>query len=111
MSLSNRKVGCVVITGGTKGIGLALAHAFLELGCSVVIAGRNLESLNHALSYLKTHFNKEKFTGLCCDVTQISDLQNLWDVAIQHFLKSMYGLIMQEAATLPRTLLTFNLMN
>ncbi|TEU28846.1 SDR family oxidoreductase [Acinetobacter seifertii] len=85
MSLSNREVGCVVITGGTKGIGLALAHAFLELGCSVVIAGRNLESLNHALSYLKTHFNKEKFTGLCCDVTQISDLQNLWDVAIQHF--------------------------
>ncbi|MCG8284463.1 SDR family oxidoreductase [Acinetobacter seifertii] len=85
MSLLNREVGCVVITGGTKGIGLALAHAFLELGCSVVIAGRNLESLNHALSYLKTHFNKEKFTGLCCDVTQISDLQNLWDVAIQHF--------------------------
>lgn len=59
MSLSNREVGCVVITGGTKGIGLALAHAFLELGCSVVIAGRNLESLNHALSYLETHFNKE----------------------------------------------------
>ncbi len=76
----------LVITGGTKGIGLAHSHAFLELGCSVVIAGRNLESLNHALSIIETHFDKEKFTGLCCDVTQqISDLQNLWDVAMQHF--------------------------
>ena len=49
MSLSSREVGCVVITGSTKGIGLALAHAFLDLGCSVVIAGRNAEHLKHAL--------------------------------------------------------------
>ncbi len=56
MSLSSRKVGCVVITGSTKGIGLALAHAFLDLGCSVVIAGRNAEHLKHALTHLETHF-------------------------------------------------------
>ncbi len=36
-----------------------------------------------------------------------TDLQNLWDVAIQHF--AQVNVIMQEAATLPRTLLTFNL--
>ncbi|AVF43735.1 SDR family NAD(P)-dependent oxidoreductase [Acinetobacter nosocomialis] len=85
MSLSNCEAGCVVITGSTKGIGLALAHAFLDLGCSVVIAGRNVEHLNHALSHLETHFNKEKFIGLCCNVTQIADVQTLWDRAIQHF--------------------------
>ncbi len=32
MSLSSREVGCVVITGSTKGIGLALAHAFFRSG-------------------------------------------------------------------------------
>jgi NAD(P)-dependent dehydrogenase (short-subunit alcohol dehydrogenase family) len=85
MSLSSRKVGCVVITGSTKGIGLALAHAFLNLGCSVVIAGRNAEHLKHALTHLENHFSKEKFIGSCCDVTQIADLQALWDGAIQHF--------------------------
>ena len=41
MSLPKTEVCSVVITGSTKGIGLALAHAFLDLGCSVVIAGRN----------------------------------------------------------------------
>lgn len=85
MSLSSREVGCVVITGSTKGIGLALAHAFLDLGCSVVIAGRDAERLKHALTHLENHFSKEKFIGSCCDVTQIADLQALWDGAIQHF--------------------------
>jgi len=85
MSLSSREVGCVVITGCTKGIGLALAHAVLDLGCSVVIAGRNAEHLKHALTHLENHFSKEKFIGSCCDVTQIADLQALWEGAIQHF--------------------------
>ncbi len=85
MRLSRREVGCVVITGSTKGIGLALAHAFLDLGCSVVIAGRNAEHLKHALTHLENHFSKEKFIGSCCDVTQIADLQALWEGAIQHF--------------------------
>lgn len=85
MSLSSREVGSVVITGSTKGIGLALAHAFLDLGCSVVIAGRNAEHLKHALTHLENHFSKEKFIGSCCDVTQIADLQALWQGAIQHF--------------------------
>lgn len=85
MSLSKSDVCCVVITGSTKGIGLALAEAFLKLECSVVIAGRNLEHLNHVLTHLETQFNKEKFMGLCCDVTQISDVQTLWNGAIEHF--------------------------
>lgn len=85
MSLSKSEVCCVVITGSTKGIGLALAEAFLKLECSVVIAGRNLEHLNHALTHLETQFNKEKFMGLCCDVTQISGVQTLWNGAIEHF--------------------------
>ncbi|MFV5363856.1 SDR family NAD(P)-dependent oxidoreductase [Acinetobacter oleivorans] len=85
MSLPKSEVCCVVITGSTKGIGLALAEAFLKLECSVVIAGRNLEHLNHALTHLETQFNKEKFMGLCCDVTQIFDVQTLWNSAIERF--------------------------
>lgn len=85
MSLPKTEVCSVVITGSTKGIGLALAHAFLDLGCSVVIAGRNPEHLNHALAHLEAHFNKEKLSGLCCDVTQIADVEKLWDFAVSHF--------------------------
>ena len=31
----------IVITGGSRGIGYALARRFLELGCLVTIAGRS----------------------------------------------------------------------
>jgi NAD(P)-dependent dehydrogenase (short-subunit alcohol dehydrogenase family) len=32
-----------VVTGGAKGIGLAISHALGEFGCKVVIATRNLD--------------------------------------------------------------------
>ena len=42
----------IVITGSTRGIGLALARAFLERGCRVVISGRRQESLDCRLQEL-----------------------------------------------------------
>jgi 3-oxoacyl-[acyl-carrier protein] reductase len=42
----------VVISGGTKGIGLAIAKNFLEEGAKVVILGRSLENGENALKQL-----------------------------------------------------------
>lgn len=42
------------ITGGTSGIGLAIAKAFLESGASVAIAARNEEKLDSAAKELAT---------------------------------------------------------
>ena len=42
-----------VVTGGTSGIGLATAKAFLDKGAKVVIAGRNEERGAKALEELK----------------------------------------------------------
>ncbi|GIN91054.1 short-chain dehydrogenase [Siminovitchia terrae] len=44
-SLENQRV---VIVGGSSGIGLATARQAVELGASVVLAGRSLEKLEHA---------------------------------------------------------------
>ncbi|ORY49516.1 NAD(P)-binding protein [Rhizoclosmatium globosum] len=41
-----------VITGGSRGIGLAIAHAFRKQGGRVVLIGRNIESLEGARSSL-----------------------------------------------------------
>lgn len=40
----------ILITGGSAGIGLALAHKFIELGNKVIVTGRNIERLNAAKS-------------------------------------------------------------
>lgn len=36
---------CIVITGSSKGIGFAMAQAFLKLGHAVIISGRSKQQL------------------------------------------------------------------
>lgn len=43
---------CALITGGTSGIGFAIAKAFLDAGASVVITGRSQERLGKACAAL-----------------------------------------------------------
>jgi NAD(P)-dependent dehydrogenase (short-subunit alcohol dehydrogenase family) len=44
---------CLVIIGGTTGIGLSAARAFIDHGASVVAIGRNPESAEKASAFLK----------------------------------------------------------
>lgn len=43
----------VLITGGSKGLGLALARLCVARGCSVTIVARNQKDLDEALAQLK----------------------------------------------------------
>jgi 3-oxoacyl-[acyl-carrier protein] reductase len=47
----------VVVTGGSKGIGLSIARIFLEEGAFVTITGRSRENLNKAAETLTKHSN------------------------------------------------------
>ncbi|SPL71722.1 SDR family NAD(P)-dependent oxidoreductase [Acinetobacter stercoris] len=84
MSIANNSASCVVITGGSRGIGLGLAKAFLNFGWSVVISARNSEQLNRVVSELQSEFDEQKVFGVCCDVTRPSDVENLWSESIQY---------------------------
>jgi short-subunit dehydrogenase len=81
----NSKSGCIVITGSSKGIGLGLAQAFLEQQQAVVISGRNSTDLQRTLQQLQHRFPAALIHAVTCNVTQIHELQTLWDEAIQHF--------------------------
>ena len=50
----------ILITGGSKGIGLACAHAFLEEGARVTLVSRDTVNLKNALQKLHTHFAAER---------------------------------------------------
>ena len=57
-----------LITGGTRGIGFAIAKAFINSGASVVITGRSKESVDRAVSELNNCTErKESAFGIVCD--------------------------------------------
>jgi NADP-dependent 3-hydroxy acid dehydrogenase YdfG len=66
----------VVITGSTRGLGLAMAKEFLKAGCKVTISGSRPDSFNRAQEKLKGYENQ--FIYIPCNVRNISDLRNLW---------------------------------
>jgi len=72
----------IVITGGTRGIGLGLARAFLDRGCEVAFCGRTKESVDQALTALRSeHSEGDRVLGIACDVTDRARTQELWDRA------------------------------
>ncbi len=66
-----------LITGGSKGIGLAVAKAFLEEGVGVVICGRSEERLQSAKAELLEHRPKASVWTKSCDVTDVAQLEEL----------------------------------
>ena len=68
-----------VITGGSDGIGLGIAKAFVENGADIIIIGRNKNKLNQAKSQLSNIADQE----VHCIQADLSDCQNLPAVASQ----------------------------
>ena len=75
----------IVITGSTRGIGFGLADAFLALGCQVTISGRAQASVDRAAAGLAARHAAGRVAGFPCNVTNLEELQALWDAACAHF--------------------------
>ena len=71
----------VVITGGTRGIGKALAEAFLRKGCHVTLTGRDRAVAEKVAGELISRSDNPACRGLPCEVTRMKDLQQLWNTA------------------------------
>lgn len=82
LSMSNKTV---LVTGGSKGIGKAIAKAFAEEGANVVICGRGIEELN------KTKKEIEEIGGsihtVQADLTKEEDVDHLVSSAVDQYHK------------------------
>jgi short-subunit dehydrogenase len=65
----------VLITGGSRGLGLALAHEFAREGAHVIICGRDEATLKRAQSKLAE--SKLSVLGIPCDVTDQEQVKTL----------------------------------
>ena len=86
----------VVITGSTRGIGRGLAVEFLKRDCRVVVSGKNQERLKLTEADFIRDFGEENVEAVLCDVTDLSQVHNLWEKAVERlspvirFVKSYY---------------------
>ena len=68
----------VLITGGSEGIGLAVAKAFLAEDCEVVIAARNQAKLDAAVAELK-QVGKGRISAHSIDLSMQGSAETLAD--------------------------------
>jgi NAD(P)-dependent dehydrogenase (short-subunit alcohol dehydrogenase family) len=72
-----------LITGGSKGIGQAIALAFAREGASVVVASRTLSDANETASMIKAF--DVRALALKVDVSQMEDVEKMVNAIIQEF--------------------------
>lgn len=70
---------CALITGGTSGIGEAIAEHFLQAGCTVFITGRNTQRLQDSCQRLKTNTQNENIQGIVLDNRVVSNFQAIFE--------------------------------
>lgn len=79
----NNKVA--IITGGTRGIGFAIAQTFLKNGAKVAVLGSRKETVDNALSKLKSENSSWEVMGLYPDLTDYSAVEAAFKTISEKF--------------------------
>ena len=70
-----------IVTGGTRGIGLAIAEGFNDAGATVVIASRKADAVEEAVAHLRARGGEA--TGVAAHMGDLSDVQRIVDSTIE----------------------------
>jgi len=76
-----------VVTGGSKGIGFAIARALAGEGCNVVITGRNEAVLKRSAQQIGRKATRSKILPVVCDVRDPQSVDALFQTVRQRFGK------------------------
>lgn len=74
----NIKEKRIVITGGTTGIGKAIADVLVSLGGRVLIFGRDPDDFKQAFDDIKEKFPDSELYGASADITNEKDVKRIW---------------------------------
>ncbi|MEY2930754.1 MAG: hypothetical protein RL033_1503 [Pseudomonadota bacterium] len=73
----------VLITGGSRGLGLLLAREYSRFGARLVLVARDGDALERACDELRA--SGTDVLGISCDVTDRAQVRSMLDRALQHF--------------------------
>lgn len=72
-----------IVTGGTKGIGYAIAMVFANAGANVVISSRHQDECDKVANEIKSLGGTA--VGIRCDVSDLEQITNLMAKTVEHF--------------------------
>ncbi|HEX2189436.1 MAG TPA: SDR family oxidoreductase [Longimicrobiaceae bacterium] len=75
---------CAVVTGGSKGIGYAIAEALAGAGANVVISARREDEVRDAARRLN-EVSEGEVVGVACDVRELDDVRRMIGEAVGRF--------------------------
>jgi NAD(P)-dependent dehydrogenase (short-subunit alcohol dehydrogenase family) len=93
ISLAGRSA---IVTGGSKGIGLAVATEFAASGADVAIVARGREALDQAVTAIRSRA-QTNVIGIPADVSQAADVKRVYNEAMAAFGK--IDIIVNNAGT------------
>ena len=74
-----------IVTGGSKGIGLATAARLCEEGANVVICARREAPLMQAVEEIRMRAPQGQIVSVCADVTRAADVERVGTQAVSQF--------------------------
>lgn len=75
-SLFNLKGQTAIITGGSKGLGLAMAHALASCGAKVMLVGRTAQTAVDSAVEIAEQYELDAF-GYGCDVSDLASVERM----------------------------------
>ena len=75
-----------IVTGGSSGLGLAIAGALVEAGANVAIVARSTDKLESAATQLRPR-GAGKVLSVAADITQADDVKRMIDTTLTEFGK------------------------
>lgn len=74
-----------IVTGGTRGIGLAIVREYLKNGATVVLCGSRAETAQKAAAQLKAENADWQVEGISPDLTDYKDVKKAFDAVIEKY--------------------------
>lgn len=92
-----------LITGGTSGIGFAIAKAFLNNGASVIITGRNEQRIDSACERLKSGESKGEVYGFVLDNRKVSDMKSVFEKMLAELNGKKIDILVNNAGVISKS--------